>query len=675
MRRPRRLLIWTLASMAFIVIPGAVYQQQPESPALPRSLFAPELAELRIASVTWENRKGPAREVVDIVCLVPDVPTFFEALATWDDTRFFPILIDDAETNLKFLRAFRPAKVVRFPKAAEPVPPEGLWQSALDAVGRSWTGADDAPQDGGSVPKDLGPTPPGVVVSAPESPSLAGAVALAAGHFQPLLRWDVPKGAKDEISSEEALTLVNELQLRIDAKIKDYGKLGDSCDFITLAGDWPYRYVVREGEFPGTSVLDDLIGRGRSGERWAYAGRLIGDPEDSVYRAMCSLFLQPEKALLFNSYEQQNEPWATYDMAPAARRLGERLSEVSLRHRAGSVPPDLAGWHRAFDPMNQAGLVLINSKGGPDTFDLPGGTALTADVPLTDPAAVLMIHSFSAANPADPGTIAGRWLANGAFLYFGAVHEPYLVAFRTPTLVADLIAEYLPFVAVARTLPREPFGLPWRLIYLGDPLYRLRPPEERRPRIDGKEFGRWPSYTETAPPAADQDNAALAWVLKTALARSGREGKRGPAADLIDRVLRIRRARLALNLRPIYDAVATDTLMRAGRYAELRQRLSEVPDDEASAELQRWLETCRMADLHQALAAKDLPRAFGIWNELVRSDASANVKTQLTARVAALADSPLHKGFWRKQLRATLPAVQETPVAEVIEKELQRIGP
>ena len=43
-----------------------------------------------------------------------------------------------------------------------------------------------------------------------------------------------------------------------------------------------------------------------------------------------------------------------------------------------------------------------------------------------------MIHSFSAADPPDPSTIAGRWLANGAFLYFGSMNEPFLDAVPDP---------------------------------------------------------------------------------------------------------------------------------------------------------------------------------------------------------------------------------------------------
>ena len=53
-------------------------------------------------------------------------------------------------------------------------------------------------------PPALGPTPPGVVLSAPDSPMLAGAVALAAGRFQPLVRWDVAKRFADILSADEA---------------------------------------------------------------------------------------------------------------------------------------------------------------------------------------------------------------------------------------------------------------------------------------------------------------------------------------------------------------------------------------------------------------------------------------------------------------------------------------
>ena len=54
-----------------------------------------------------------------------------------------------------------------------------------------------------------------------------------------------------------------------------------------------------------------------------------------------------------------------------------------------------------------------------------------------------------------------------------SVHEPFLLAFRPPGLVTELIAADVPLVAALRQSELEPFGFPWRLVYLGDPLYRV----------------------------------------------------------------------------------------------------------------------------------------------------------------------------------------------------------
>ena len=88
----------------------------------PISLFDPRLESLRRASATWEFRVGLERSVVDQVCLVPDLPTFLEVIATWDRGHYFPVLFDDVESSFRFIRAFRPARVVRFPKSSAPIP-------------------------------------------------------------------------------------------------------------------------------------------------------------------------------------------------------------------------------------------------------------------------------------------------------------------------------------------------------------------------------------------------------------------------------------------------------------------------------------------------------------------------------------------------------------------------
>ena len=79
-----------------------------------------------------------------MVCLVPDLATFLEVVAAWDDRHFFPVLIDDVEYTFKFLRAFRPARVVRYPGRAAAVAPAAAWERAVAAVGRAWVGSDMA---------------------------------------------------------------------------------------------------------------------------------------------------------------------------------------------------------------------------------------------------------------------------------------------------------------------------------------------------------------------------------------------------------------------------------------------------------------------------------------------------------------------------------------------------
>ncbi len=487
------------------------------------ALTDPRFDEVRKASVVWDNRPGPSRQVVDVVCLVPDVATFLETIGQWDATHFFPILIDDGEYSLKFLRAFRPSRIVRAPKKAETIAPESFWNRAVESVGRSWATEGMPEHKGDARPTDLGPLPPGIVVAGPDARMLAAAVALAAGHFQPLLQWSPPKHFSDDLPTDEAKDLALSLEAVIAAQVPQYSALGDDCDFVTMAADYPYSYRYK-GE---PMAVDDLILRSsQTGKRWAFAGRLVGDPVSSVYRAMCSLFLHPESALLDNTYDQKEPPWIDYRMTAASRALRKALP-VTEREGAGA---DLAGWHQTLDPINPFGLILLNTHGSPNTFHLDGGPGQTADVPETGPTVLLMIHSFSAAAPLDPDTIAGRWLANGAFVFFGSMHEPFLQAFRTPTLAASFLAENLPVVVAERKLTGEIQFQPWRLVYFGDPLYRIRPIASPAERVASwKPIQAWPEYVEYQQPADDAHEALrLNWAVKTAV-RNTQAGARDRA--------------------------------------------------------------------------------------------------------------------------------------------------
>ncbi|HMB04571.1 MAG TPA: hypothetical protein VKP69_12635 [Isosphaeraceae bacterium] len=623
---------------------------------------------LRRASVAWDDRTGPRRRVVDQVCLVPDIATFFEAIAAWDEGHCFPILIEDVDLTFKFLRAFRPARVVRYPRRRASIPSDRLWDEAVKAVGRSWarSGAeagDDALR-GDAVPARLGPTPPGVVIAAPDSPMLAGAVALAAGRFEPLVRWELPRRFADVLSADDARALALDLETRIAGRVGRYGQIGDDCDFLTLAGDWPYRYQDKGGQ----NAFDDLVGRvpGQA-SRWAFAGRLLGDSPASAYRAMCALFLQPDSALLFNTYLERKPPWSDYAMDDAEVLLDTRLV---VTHRAGDRA-DLAGWFRAFDPMNRFGLVLTNTQGGPAQFQLANGTGHPGDIPPSVPAAVLMIHSFSAADPTDPGTIAGRWLANGAFVYFGSMNEPYLQSFRHPARVVALLAERVPFGAALRQSPPEPFGHPWRLVYLGDPLYRLAPAPAR---LDAwAEVASWPYYeARPGPMPGASDDDRLAWAIQTSIVQAA-QGVRRSAVDVADILRAIRRERLSERLRPHYDALLADILLRDNRRAELHERLARIPPGQRTASGQRLLEWCQVARLQELTADHDFERAQALWDEAVRAPAPSTFLERFTARVAALADTPARRASWRGRLRAARRDLDQTPAVAAIDAELKRL--
>ena len=436
--------------------------------------------------------------MVDQVCLVPDAATFYEVLTTWDQATYFPILIDDVELSLKFLQAFRPARIVRYPRRGQPIGPAQAWDRAVAAVGRSWSprgASGDALLRGDERPEKLGKTPPGVVVGRPESESLPGLAALAAGRFQPMIRLDSPKVFRDELRKEDIPAFFGGLEAALRARVPSFARLGDDCDFLTLAGDYPYKFADPKGVL----AVDDIVGRGGpNAERWAYTGRLVGDARRSVYAAMCSLFLRAESALLFDGYPEHDEPKRPWALRAAAIRLAPYLA---IRLVVGDPPATPATWHAAIDPVNRFGLVLINSHGLPTSFATANGALHALDVMPTAPAAVAMIHSYSAADPLDAGTIAGRWLAQGAFLYYGSMEEPQLPAFRLPgSFSADLIAAGFPDRrGPAADAPGSRSATRGRLVLLGaTPSSPSGGPS--RPRRGSATIRRRPSGSSTGPP-------------------------------------------------------------------------------------------------------------------------------------------------------------------------------
>lgn len=683
----RRAIRNGIAALVLVLIPGAPLLSpsgstragRVASRGSPASLFDDRLENVRKASVGWENRAGPERRVVDVVCLVHGLPEFLEALATWDEGIFFPILLDDEpELVFRFVRAFRPAQVVRFGGPAPGIEPDRIWERSAWAVGQAWAGpAGYAPPDapgGEERPRRLGRTPPGIVVTSPTSPLLAGGLALAAGHFQPLLRWEPePAGRfRDLLSEDDAERLAAELEARIADRITSTGALGDGCDFVTLAGDWPYSYRTPEGP----NAFDDLVCHSpETHKRSAYVGRLVGSPAAGVFQAMCSLFLPAGPALLFNAYDDKDDgsTWSAYQMRLAAYALA---GTMQVAHRSGPQEASLAGWHEAFDPVNRFSLVMINSSGTPTEFRLQDAWGETRDVPWSAPAAVVQIHSHSADDPTDPNTIAGRWLANGAFVYFGAMNEPYLQAFRTPSLVAALLAERLPLSAAVRQTEAERYGGPWRLVFIGDPLYRVIEHRPRKPRLGAGPdlLAVWPPLADhAAPKPGSEAETVLRWALDQALCGLVRNARLQYPDELPRRLLSIDRVQLASALTVTYDALLAEMIDRGLVPTEAQTKLAAQLRAEPSSPLRRRIAASRMTALQQALAHNDLPAAAALWEAWMRSDAPLAFKRLLTERVGQIANTRELRGIWRQGLLAALRTNRANALAAGVETELRRL--
>ncbi len=515
--------------------------------------------------------------------------------------------------------------------------------------------------------------------------------------------------------------------------IPTYERLGDDCDFLTIAEDWPYRYSDDRSAEPvrGLFALDDLIGRrfelasqgswlDHTRWRWAYTGRLLGGPAESVAHAMGALFLQPTSALLWNTYPP-GESWSAYRMDMAARELSELMGDATAVVQRTGRQADLASWHRTIDPVNRFGLIMLNSLGGPDWFQISGGVGRPADVPRGVPSAVAMIHSFSAADPTDPQTIAGRWLAQGAFAYFGAVYEPFLHAFRAPRLVVELMSAGVPMVAALRQGELEPFGFPWRLIYLGDPLYQIQATEisSGRPGIDDAVPARntqrvspgdwrkaapdetnWPVVEIVSPGSesrlpeqgrgSESDDARFRWCVDASIgalvgppSSSARPSPAG-AGDWLGVLRKIRRDRLTRALRPFFDDLLIDALEKAGVVDELATRLATIPPAERAPRVWQALESLAMTRLarlsEQGGKMSGFVKALDLWDDVMRLDwpTSSHFPAHFTERVGALCSNDAHRRrLWHGRLRRTGLAMASDPRrqahAEVIAAEVTRL--
>jgi hypothetical protein len=412
-----------------------------------------------------------ARTLIPDVVIVRDEASYLRALAAWTPDAIFPVLWDDGSEEAhdhiaRFVRAFQPRSVVEFLDDQDPGDREA-------SIRQAWGAGVGAPPEatGAELRDALGLTPPGIVVTSPIDPAWPGALALAAGRFQPLLMIDRPRGSiGGAMSVPDSDALARQIEQGAEATGLVWKRQGDDLDALTLCMNVPL--MIRTAEQPRTHVaLSDRLGRlGASGggDRWAWCGQLIGRESQSVYRAMCALFLETNNAWLFDTYPPTSE-WAAFDASVARDILDQAGMEITLHDTPRN---DRSSWRLGTLHPLDAGLVLVNTKGRPTYFEFGSVRAAGGDVPiLNNPAIVHFVHSFSLALPASRNAIGPRWLERGAYAYLGSVQEPYLQAFvPTPALAARLVSGFA-WGAGARL----DSGPVWKLALLGDPLITLSP--------------------------------------------------------------------------------------------------------------------------------------------------------------------------------------------------------
>ncbi|MDY7108187.1 MAG: hypothetical protein SYC29_06075 [Planctomycetota bacterium] len=435
--------------------------------------------------------------LVDRVVLVPDAATYLHEIGNWSPEGRWPVLIEDDHLAPMFIRAFQPAEVIRRERVSAAVMKRPREARIQEAVVRMWGGTPGTDTIVGTLQKTRF-VPPGLVVTSAEDPAWTAAVALAAGRGQPIAWIDEPFGRPGEtLNAQRTEALRRRIDQFVAALGLPYAELGDAIETITLCRAVAGRAnlllpesaqpMLRSARLnlpqePGPPyAITDLIGRHEDGRRYAVTGWIFGDQVYCAYAAMCSLFLPRTDASLISMYPTTDH-WAAFEPSGAARALIE--AGYNARLIVGADMRALA-WQSLLSGGLSSDVILMNTSGMPDYFDLVGDRAYPQDVPiLNEPAALHLIHSWAFNTPEDPHTVGGRWRARGAYAMVGAMDEPFLAAFVTPGELVTRFSNYGPFLVSARHYRPHPFSAPWKVNTLGDPLMMMpRPEAQRKERI------------------------------------------------------------------------------------------------------------------------------------------------------------------------------------------------
>lgn len=442
---------------------------------------------------------------IPTLVLVPDEASYIQAISHWKIAGRFPVLIDDgslgaAEDIARFAHAFSPKATVRWDAHAQAFgSPEERRAAVEHALFGLWSGTSAAPAPINSQDDLLAfwarnhIVPPGIVIADAGDTAWPAALALAAGRAQPILWTHVAGGVNAAMPLDQFVALADAVDATAEKTGLPWRAIGDALDGVTICANCPIKVQLDANDSVATT---DLLGRlagekvegkpdpktpRQTGKRWAWCGEVFGTSERAAYSAMCSLFLAPTRAWLFDGYPD-TKPWSDYDCTTAAKALRQVGLDVTLDDtpRGGEQ-----SWRLRADAGVDAGLIMVNSKGSGDEFNLEPGQCRPSDVPfLHVPAIVYFVHSWSAVMPGERSTVAGRWLERGAYAYLGSTSEPYLQSFVPTPAVAARLCLGVPWGAAVRfddtpppAKPDERVVVPpaWKLATIGDPLITLGP--------------------------------------------------------------------------------------------------------------------------------------------------------------------------------------------------------
>ncbi len=397
------------------------------------------------------------------IVIVPDKQTFLYYLSTWTVSDRFPIFVGMDEYVKKFARVYNDGDnhyVIAERKKMPAISETLIYRVLLS----SFTAGDlfDAPDEVTRADlrgyfKSASIEPEGIVLTSINSPELLGGVALASYHKQALDFYKPPKAPLlGTYSQEDKESIRISFMDMIDKWGYEYRGLGKGIDFITIALSMPFKYDH------GFS-LDDAINREKPDSiiPYAYTGRLMDLGKGlAVYQAMCSVFLDTNSAIFFDRWP---ENWGR-SLKLGCYELRKKIPAVNV------LPSDFKKWRSVIGDLNTYDFVFINAAGYPHEWS--GGTL--DDIPDTLPVAVNFSHSSSANDPTNPNTIAGRWLINGAFAYYGSVSEPYSDSFNVSYNIVRGLLDGMPFAHATADKSKLPVNRakPWKLIFVGDPLFR-----------------------------------------------------------------------------------------------------------------------------------------------------------------------------------------------------------